>query len=61
MTRLAENRAGHIMVGSFQRSHDHDNLYLVGCAMFATDGTANPTLAMATLALRTAERIAIRV
>jgi len=66
--------AGHIMgtyrmgttrdnsvVDSFQRAHDHDNLYLVGSGTFPTGGTANPTLTIAALALRTAERIAKRV
>jgi choline dehydrogenase-like flavoprotein len=66
--------AGHIMgtyrmgvsaqdsvVDSFQRSHDHDNLYLVGSGTFPTGATANPTLTIAALALRTAERIAKRV
>ena len=66
--------AGHVMgtyrmgsdpdksvVDSFQRSHDHDNLYLVGSGTFPTGGTANPTLTIAALALRTAERIAKRV
>ena len=49
--------AGHVMgtyrmgtdpktsvVDSFQRSHDHPNLYLVGSGTFPTVGTANPTL-----------------
>jgi glucose dehydrogenase len=66
--------AGHIMgtyrmgftardsvVDSFQRSHDHGNLYLVGSGTFPTGATANPTLTIAALALRTAERIAKRV
>jgi len=66
--------AGHIMgtyrmgvtaqdsvVDSFQRSHDHDNLYLVGSGTFTTGATANPTLTIAALALRTADRIAKRV
>jgi choline dehydrogenase-like flavoprotein len=66
--------AGHIMgtyrmgvsaqdsvADSFQRSHDHDNLYLVGSGTFTTGATANPTLTIAALALRTAERIAKRV
>jgi glucose dehydrogenase len=66
--------AGHIMgtyrmgrntkesvVDSFQRSHDHDNLYLVGSGTFPTCATANPTLTLAALALRTAEQIAKRV
>jgi glucose dehydrogenase len=66
--------AGHIMgtyrmgfgnedsvVDSFQRSHDHDNLYLVGSGTFPTGATANPTLTIAALALRTADRIAKRI
>jgi glucose dehydrogenase len=66
--------AGHIMgtyrmgftprdsvVDSFQRSHDHENLYLVGSGTFPTGATANPTLTMAALALRTADRIMKRV
>ena len=48
--------AGHIMgtyrmgfnkddsvVDSYQRAHDHDNLYLVGSGTFPTGATANPT------------------
>ena len=49
------------VVDSFQQSHDHDNLYLVGSGTFPTGATANPTLTIAALALRTAERIAKRV
>jgi glucose dehydrogenase len=62
--------AGHIMgtyrmgddprmsvVNSFQRSHDHNNLYLVGSGTFPTGGTANPTLTLSALALRTADSI----
>jgi glucose dehydrogenase len=68
---LTYGGAGHIMgtyrmgddpktsvVDSFQRSHDHDNLYLVGSGTFPTGGTANPTLTLSALAIRTAERIA---
>ena len=39
------------------RAHDHDNLYLVGSSVFPTSGTANPTLTIAALALRLAERL----
>ena len=69
--KLNYGGAGHIMgtyrmgsdpdqsvVDSFQRSHDHDNLYLVGSGTFPTGATANPTLTLSALALRTAERIA---
>jgi len=62
--------AGHIMgtyrmgddrntsvVNSDQRSWDHDNLYLIGSGVFPTSATANPTLTLAALCLRTAEKI----
>jgi choline dehydrogenase-like flavoprotein len=67
---LTYGGAGHIMgtyrmgedkktsvVNSFQRSYDHDNLYLVGSGTFPTGGTANPTLTLSALALRTADNI----
>ena len=66
--------AGHIMgtyrmgrteqdsvVNSFQQSHNHENLYLVGSGTFPTGATANPTLTIAALAMRTAKQIAGRV
>ncbi len=43
---------------SFGRTHDHPNLYLAGSGLFPTTGTANPTLTIAALALRTAAQIA---
>ncbi len=68
--QLTYGGAGHIMgtyrmgddpktsvVDSFQRSHDHKNLYLVGSGTFPTVGTANPTLTLSALALRTADSI----
>ena len=45
------------VVNDMQRSHDHPNLYLVGSGTFPTVGTANPTLTLCALALRTAEHI----
>jgi glucose dehydrogenase len=68
--KLNYGGAGHIMgtyrmgddpktsvVNSFQRSHDHNNLYLIGSGTFASGGTANPTLTLSALALRTADSI----
>jgi choline dehydrogenase-like flavoprotein len=45
------------VVNGDQRSHDHDNLYLIGSGVFPTSATGNPTLTIAALALRTAEAI----
>jgi choline dehydrogenase-like flavoprotein len=45
------------VVDSFQRSWDHKNLFLVGSGTFPTTGTANPTLTIAALSLRTADKI----
>jgi choline dehydrogenase-like flavoprotein len=62
--------AGHIMgtyrmgtdskksvVDALQCSWDHRNLYLVGSGTFPTGATANPTLTIAALSLRTADYI----
>jgi glucose dehydrogenase len=62
--------AGHVMgtyrmganptdsvVDSYQRAHDHPNLFLVGSGTFPTVGTANPTLTLVALALRSADFI----
>jgi len=67
---LSYGGAGHVMgtcrmgskkdnsvVNSFQQSWDHDNLYLVGSSTFPTGATANPTLTLAALSLRTADKI----
>jgi choline dehydrogenase-like flavoprotein len=37
------------------RSYDHPNLWFAGSSLFPTSGTANPTLTIAALALRTAD------
>ncbi|MFX0577746.1 GMC family oxidoreductase [Nocardia nepalensis] len=43
------------------RSHDHPNLYLAGSSVFTTSGTANPTLTLTALALRTAGVLATQL
>jgi choline dehydrogenase-like flavoprotein len=43
---------------SFGRTHDHANLFLAGSGLFPTSGTANPTLTLSALALRSASHIA---
>ena len=37
------------------RAHDVSNLFVAGSSVFPTEGTANPTLTLAALALRTAD------
>lgn len=39
------------------QSHDHPNLWFAGSSLFPTSGTANPTLTIAALALKTAEKL----
>jgi choline dehydrogenase-like flavoprotein len=48
------------VVDADQQSWDHDNLYLVGSGTFPTVATGNPTLTIAALSLRTADKL-IRV
>lgn len=45
------------VVDGDQRSHDHDNLFLIGSGVFPTSATGNPTLTIAALALRTVDKI----
>ncbi|MCX4632358.1 GMC oxidoreductase [Streptomyces sp. NBC_01443] len=45
------------MVDVWQRCWDHPGLYAVGCGSMPSAATSNPTLTMAALALRSAERI----
>ena len=69
-TRIKYFGAGHVVgtyrmgsdksnsvVDDMQRSWEHDNLYLVGSGTFPTIATANPTLTLAALSLRTADHI----
>jgi choline dehydrogenase-like flavoprotein len=46
------------VVDQWQRCWDHPGLYAVGCGSMPSVATANPTLTMAALALRSADRIA---
>ncbi|MGW9172983.1 GMC oxidoreductase [Streptomyces decoyicus] len=45
------------VVNAWQRCWDHPGLYAVGCGSMPSVATSNPTLTMAALALRSAERI----
>jgi glucose dehydrogenase len=64
------NTAAHIMgtcimgddkttsvVNAWGRTHDVDNLWIVGASVFTTSATSNPTITIAALALRTAKAI----
>jgi len=68
---LKYNGAGHPMgtmrmgtdpnasvVDAHGRSHAHRNVWVVGSSVFPTGGTANPTLTLAALALRSADALA---
>ena len=70
--RNAPEGAGHIMgtarmgndpkssvVDRDLRSHDHRNLFILGSAVFPTGATANPTLTIAALALRSAGSVKV--
>ncbi len=45
------------VVNADGRTHDHSNLYLVGASVFTTAATANPTLTLSALSLRTADAV----
>lgn len=51
------NDARDSVVDTWGRTHDHHNLFIVGSSVFATGATANPTLTLAALTLRTARAI----
>ncbi len=56
-THLMGDRPEDSVVDADQRSWEHRNLFLVGSGSCPTMGTSNPTLTLAALALRTAERL----
>ena len=58
--RMGTDR-GNSVVNDMQQSWDHANLYLVGSGTFPTGATANPTLTIAALSLRTADHLIKRV
>jgi choline dehydrogenase-like flavoprotein len=56
-THRMSKTQGEGAVDSFQRSWEHENLYLAGCGSMPTVATSNPSLTMAALTFRTAEQI----
>jgi glucose dehydrogenase len=59
-TRMGADRKTSVANANGQ-SHDHPNLWFAGSSLFPTSGTANPTLTIAALALKTAEAIRVAV
>lgn len=55
-TRMGDDPASSVTDG-YGRTHDHENLFLAGSGLFPTSGTANPTLTIAALSLRTADHL----
>jgi quinoprotein glucose dehydrogenase len=45
------------VVDSHGRTHDHDNLFVVGAPMLPTGGCTNATLTFVAMALRATEQI----
>jgi len=60
-THMMGTTARNSVVTDTQQSWDHPNLYLAGAGSMPTIGTANTTLTLAALCLRTAEHIAGRL
>jgi choline dehydrogenase-like flavoprotein len=60
-THVMGTSARDSVVDSYQRSWDHQNLYLVGGGSMASVGTSNITLTLAALCFRTAGHIAHRL
>lgn len=56
-THAMGTSAADSVVDADQRSWAHRNLFVVGSGSFPTMGTSNPTLTMAALSLRTADRM----
>ncbi|WP_380283054.1 GMC family oxidoreductase [Kitasatospora purpeofusca] len=56
-THVMGDAPGTSVVDAWQRCWDHPNLYAVGCGSMPSLGTSNPSLTMAALALRSADRI----
>lgn len=54
--RIGTNAADSV-VDANGRCHEHGNLFLAGASIFATGATANPTLTLAALALKTADAV----
>ena len=60
-THIMGDTAQNSVVDSYQKSWDHDNLYLVGCGSHPTVGTQNPTLTMLAMVFRTSRQILARL
>ena len=57
-THLMGRSSADSVLDADQRHWEHRNLFMIGSGSFPTMGTSNPTLTIAALAVRTAERLA---
>ncbi|MDV7340640.1 GMC family oxidoreductase [Terasakiella sp. A23] len=48
---------GSSVVDTYCRSHDHDNLFIVGTGTYVTSGSVSPSLTAAAISIRSAEHI----
>ncbi len=56
-THRIGNNAKTSVTRTDMRTHDHDNLWMVGCGSMPTAATSNPTMTMAAMAFQAAEAI----
>ncbi len=56
-TCIMGDDAKNSVVNKWGRTHDIENLWIVGSSVFTTSATSNPTITIAALALRTADAI----
>jgi glucose dehydrogenase len=59
-TCIMGNDKSNSVVNAWGRTHDVENLWIVGSSVFTTSATSNPTITIAALALRTATAIHAR-
>ena len=56
-TCIMGDKKSNSVVNKWGRTHDVENLWIVGASVFCTSATSNPTITIAALALRTAKAI----
>lgn len=56
-THLMGDDPADSVVDSYQKAHDHGNLWIVGCGSMPSVGTANPTITMLAMTYRTIDQL----